>query len=104
MVKLFEHKTREDGVKLVRRLDVQVDENGNPLFHEKEVVDENGNLTKVKEPVPTGFKIHKIGTDEIYDDAIDVEGAPYAYEPTDIPIISETEQNPNELQEGDPYG
>lgn len=26
-----------------------------------------------------GFKIQKIGTDEIYDEAIDVEGAPYYY-------------------------
>lgn len=26
-----------------------------------------------------GFKIQKIGTDEIYDEAIDVEGAPFYY-------------------------
>lgn len=29
------------------------------------------------------FMIHKIGTEEIYDEAIDVEGAPYEYEETD---------------------
>lgn len=33
-----------------------------------------------------GFKIHKIGTDENYDEAIDVEGAPYIYEETDISV------------------
>ena len=31
-------------------------------------------------------RIHKIGTDEIYDEAIDVETAPFVYEETDIPI------------------
>lgn len=31
-------------------------------------------------------KIHKIGTEEIYSEAIDVESAPYTYEETDIPI------------------
>jgi hypothetical protein len=29
-----------------------------------------------------GFKIRKIGTDEIYDEAIDVENAPFVYEET----------------------
>ena len=37
------------------------------------------------------LKIRKVGTDEIYDEAIDIEGAPYTYEETDIPI--ETEEN-----------
>ena len=32
------------------------------------------------------LQIRKIGTDEIYDEAIDIEGAPYNYEETDIPI------------------
>ena len=32
------------------------------------------------------MKIRKVGTDEVYDEAIDVEGAPYTYEETDIPI------------------
>jgi hypothetical protein len=39
-------------------------------------------------------KIKKVGTDEIYDEAIDVEDAPYVYEETDIPIeiIEEEEE------------
>ena len=36
-----------------------------------------------------GLKIQKVGTDEIYDEAIDVEGAPYVYEETDQPIVEE---------------
>jgi hypothetical protein len=32
------------------------------------------------------LQIHKVGTDEVYDEAIDVEGAPFAYEETDLPI------------------
>ena len=28
------------------------------------------------------FKIHKVGTNEIYDEAIDVENSPYKYEET----------------------
>lgn len=33
--------------------------------------------------------IHKIGTEEIYSEAIDIEGAPYTYEETDIPAQEE---------------
>jgi hypothetical protein len=33
-----------------------------------------------------GLQIRKIGTDEIYDEAIDVEGADYRYEETDTPL------------------
>lgn len=33
-----------------------------------------------------GLKIHKIGTDEIYDEAIDVAGAPFFYEETEEKI------------------
>lgn len=36
-----------------------------------------------------GLKIKKVGTDEIYDDAIDIEDAPYTYEETDELIESE---------------
>lgn len=36
-----------------------------------------------------GLKIQKVGTDEIYDEAIDIDGAPYTYEETDIPIETE---------------
>lgn len=38
------------------------------------------------------LKIRKVGTDEIYDEAIDIEGAPYSYEETDMPI--EVEPDP----------
>ena len=86
MIKIFDYQTRTDGVKLVRRLDVKVDDNENPLFIEKTITDENGSIKTVKEPIPTGFKIHKVGTDEIYDEAIDIENAPFEYEETDIPI------------------
>ena len=33
--------------------------------------------------------IRKVGTDEVYDEAIDVEGAPYVYEEIDQPIVEE---------------
>lgn len=56
MVTREHYRTREDGVELY--------------------------LTKSDQ----GFKIRKVGTDEIYDEAIDVDGAPYTYEETDIPI------------------
>lgn len=36
-----------------------------------------------------GVYIHKIGTDEEYSEAIDVENAPYEYEETDKPIEKE---------------
>ena len=33
-----------------------------------------------------GLKICKAGTDEVYDEAVDVSGAPFEYEETDIPV------------------
>lgn len=43
-----------------------------------------------------GYKIHKLNTNEIYDEAIDVENAPYEYEETTEKInqeeLSEIEQ------------
>lgn len=36
-----------------------------------------------------GYKIHKLNTEEIYDEAIDVENAPYEYEETTEKIESE---------------
>ena len=33
-----------------------------------------------------GFKIIKIGTDEVYDEAVDVEGASFTYKETDVKI------------------
>ena len=38
-----------------------------------------------------GLQIRKVDTDEIYDDAIDVESAPYVYEETDMLIESDHE-------------
>ena len=32
------------------------------------------------------LKIQKVGTNEVYDEAIDVQGAPYEYTETDEPI------------------
>lgn len=86
MIIPFEHRIRKDGVKLFRRLDVKVDENGDILFRDKTITDENGNVVKVKEPIPTGFKIRKVGTNEVYNEAIDVENALFVYEETDEPI------------------
>ena len=40
----------------------------------------------------SGFYIHKIDTDEIYDEAIDIEGAPYEYEETDKKIKREEQE------------
>ena len=37
----------------------------------------------------SGFYIRKVGTEEIYDEAIDVESAPYEYEETDEKIEQE---------------
>lgn len=50
------YKTREDGVNL------------NRTYSDK------------------GLKIRKVGTDEVYDEAIDIEGAPFEYKETDEPI------------------
>ena len=38
-----------------------------------------------------GLQIRKVGTDEIYDEAVDVADAPYTYEETDIPAEEATE-------------
>lgn len=48
-----------------------------------------------------GVKIQKVGTDEIYDEAVDVEGAGYRYTETEEPIEVEepieTESNEEEV-------
>ncbi len=36
-----------------------------------------------------GLKIRKVGTEEIYDEAIDVEGATFNYEETELPVGSD---------------
>lgn len=56
MIKTEYYMTRADGVELIR------------TYSDK------------------GVKIKKVGTDEIYDEAVDVEYAPYTYEETDKPI------------------
>ena len=56
MVKRVFYKTRSDGVSLFRNYSDE------------------------------GLQIRKVGTDEIYDEAIDVEGAPYTYEETELPV------------------
>ncbi len=38
-----------------------------------------------------GLQIRKVGTDEIYDEAIDIENAPYTYEETEIPTEDASE-------------
>jgi hypothetical protein len=42
-----------------------------------------------------GVKIQKVGTDEVYDEAVDVEGAGYRYTETEEPI--EVESNEEEV-------
>lgn len=44
------------------------------------------------------MKIRKVGTDEVYDEAIDIEGAPYTYEETDIPIEVVEEETEEETE------
>lgn len=80
MIKPFEYKIREDGIKLILKLDVLVKDNGELL------------LDEYNKPIPTGFKIHKVGTDEYYDEAVDIEGAPFEYEETTIKIETLNEE------------
>lgn len=76
IVKEF-YETRRDGVNLYRRFDAVVDKNG------EFVKDEDGKY------IPTGLYIRKVGTEEEYAEAIDVESAPYVYVETDKVIESE---------------
>lgn len=43
-------------------------------------------------------QIRKIGTEEIYDEAIDIEGASYQYEETDHPILTIEEEEEEEIK------
>lgn len=45
-----------------------------------------------------GFKIRKVGTEYIDKQAIDVEGAPYTYVETDVPIEQEGEKYDDTVQ------
>lgn len=46
-----------------------------------------------------GFYIRKIGTNEIYDEAIDVENAPFKYEETDKKIKNQLENQIEPIEE-----
>jgi hypothetical protein len=39
-----------------------------------------------------GMRIHKVDTDEFYDEAIDIADVPFEYEETNIPIDSDDEE------------
>jgi hypothetical protein len=43
-----------------------------------------------------GFYIQKVGTDEVYSEAIDVENSGYTYEETDTPIEMDMGDDINE--------
>ena len=67
---------RKDGVQLIKRFDGKLkgyDSQGKPIYE------------------PTGLMIRKVGTDDLYDVAIDVENATYKYVETNIPIEKEEE-------------
>ena len=51
-----------------------------------------GNTTLVKTYSDKGVMIHKIGTDELYPEAIDPQKFNREYEETDIPIDQEIDQ------------
>lgn len=57
MIKIEFYKERTDGVKLYRTYSDE------------------------------GLIIQKVGTEEKYDEAIDIEGAGFEYEETDVPIV-----------------
>lgn len=69
-------RTRKDGVRLYRTVDALTDEDG------KIVLDKNKNA------IVRGFYILQNETGAEYDEAIDVENAPYTYSETDKPIES----------------
>ena len=86
IAKLF-YKLDDDGVKLFKRFAVLENEFGMPLR------DQDNNF------IPSGFKIQKVGTDEIYDDAVDVEDAPYRYIETNIPVDTHTQESEETTEE-----
>lgn len=45
----------------------------------------------------SGMKIRKVGTDELYDEAVDVKGAGYQYEETDTPVETYEDLNKEEV-------
>lgn len=73
------YMTRSDGVKLLRF-----------AVPNTKAVDKDGNEFWVKPQ----FKIRQDQTGILYDEAIDVENAPYTYTETDIPAESDIEPQP----------
>lgn len=67
MIKREHYATREDGVELIRTYSDQ------------------------------GLKIRKVGTREVYDEAVDVKGAGYQYEETDAPVDTYEDINKEEV-------
>ena len=47
----------------------------------------------------SGFMIHKVGTDEYYEEAWDLQTSPYVYEETNIPIDQGDEPADPEMEE-----
>lgn len=47
----------------------------------------------------SGFLIHKVGTDEYYEEAWDLQTSPYVYEETDIPVDQDENEEENEYAE-----
>lgn len=45
----------------------------------------------------SGMKIRKVGTDEVYDEAVDVKGSGYQYEETDTPVDTYEDLNKEEV-------
>lgn len=83
------YATRNDGVRLYYWVDALTDENGNIVYEEVEN-EYTGEIWR--KPIARGFKILQNETNIPYDDAIDVENAPYTYSETDIPIEIEEER------------
>lgn len=73
------YMTRSDGVKLFRFAVPNIKR-----------TDKDGNEFWLKPQ----FKIRQDQTDTLYDEAIDVENAPYTYTETDIPAESDIEPQP----------
>lgn len=67
MIKREHYATREDGVELIRTYS------------------------------DAGLMIRKVGTKEVYEEAVDVKGAGYQYEETDTPVDTYEDLNNEEV-------
>ena len=68
------YRTRKDGVRLFRTVDALIDEQGEVILNDEGLA------------VLRGFYILQNETGIEYDEAIDVENAPYTYGETEHPI------------------